>query len=73
VVISPEEPAMNLSPSVDLEPIRQALLREAQGRVALQRIDQVLQDLLAHEFRDARVSAYVPILLHRAARESLWS
>jgi hypothetical protein len=57
---------------IDLEPIRQALLREAQGRVEPQRIDDVLQKLLARDFCDARIAAYVPILLQRAAREALW-
>lgn len=62
-----------LSAGIDLEPIRQALLREAQGRVAPERIDALLQDLLAREFSDARVSTYVPIFLQRAAREALWA
>jgi len=64
---------MNNPPRVDLEPIRQALLREARGRVGPQRIDEVLQELLAREFSDVRIAAYVPILLQRAARESLWA
>jgi hypothetical protein len=58
---------------LDLEPIRHALLREAAGRVSLGHIDAVLEDLLAHEFSNARVASFLPILLHRAARERLWS
>jgi hypothetical protein len=60
-------------PTLDLEPIRQALLREAKGRSDLPHIDAVLQDLLGHEFKDARVASFLPIFLHRAARERLWS
>jgi hypothetical protein len=59
------------TPGIDLEPIRQALLREAQGRVAPERIDELLRELLLRDFADARVSAYVPIFLQRAAREAL--
>lgn len=63
---------MSLTPDLDLEPIRQALLRESLGRLSLERIDAVLRELLARQFGDARVAAYVPIFLYRAARESLW-
>jgi hypothetical protein len=58
---------------LNLEPIRQALLREAAGRVSLERIDAVLEHLLAHDFCDARVASFLPIFLHRAARDRLWS
>ncbi|MDO9095865.1 MAG: hypothetical protein Q7U99_24885 [Rubrivivax sp.] len=62
---------MPVPPNLDLEPIRQALLREAQGRANMQQIDRVLQDLLEREFGDVRVPTFVPIFLLRAARDSL--
>ncbi len=58
-------------PFVDLEPVRRALLKEGAGLVSAERINTVLQDLLEHEFCDARVLSFLPILLHRAARERL--
>ena len=64
-------PALPGAPPLDLEPVRQALLREAGARGQHVDIDQTLTDLLDGEFRDARVLNYLPIFLLRAARSRL--
>lgn len=56
---------------LDLEPIRQALLRDTRGSVTLARIDDVLRRLLAQDFHDVRLPTYLPIFLLRAARQTL--
>jgi hypothetical protein len=56
---------------IDLAPVADAVYRGLAGEVPRSRIDAVLENLLAHEFSDARVTAYVPIFLQRLARERL--
>jgi hypothetical protein len=55
---------------VDVESVADAVQRQC-AQVPRARIVELLLHLLAHEFQDARVAAYVPIFLQRAARERL--
>lgn len=59
------------APTVDLGPVVDALLRDVQGRVERIDIERLLGRLLDQQFADARVTTYLPILLHRAARQVL--
>lgn len=56
---------------IDLGPIVQALERELGGEAPTERIEALLRDLLASEFKDARVTAFLPIFLDRMALEAL--
>jgi hypothetical protein len=56
---------------IDLGPIVQALERQLGGEAPTERIEALLRDLLDTEFRDARVTAFLPIFLHRMALEAL--
>lgn len=60
-------------PAIDLAPVIEAVARSLRGTVPPARIEGVLRDLLAHDFVEARVLAYVPILLQRAACDRLRS
>ena len=56
---------------IELGPIAEKVGRALRGQVAQERIEQVLNTLLARDFSDARVTTYLPIFLQRAACESL--
>ena len=56
---------------IDLAPIVQALERELDGDMGADRIEALLRDLLDAEFSGARITAFVPIFLHRMALEAL--
>jgi hypothetical protein len=56
---------------VDLGPVVQAIAHELSGAVEPERIEALLRDLLEQEFSDARVTTFLPIFLHRVARDSL--
>jgi hypothetical protein len=57
---------------VDLAMVADAVERSLGGEVSRERIEHVLDELLQDDsFQSARVFAYLPILLQRAARERL--
>lgn len=57
--------------TVELGPIAHAVGRELCGQVPLERIEQLLRDLLEQEFSQARVTTFLPIFLHRFACDTL--
>jgi hypothetical protein len=57
--------------SLDLGPIARAVGRELRGEVPAERIEQRLRELLDQQFSEAKVTTFLPILLHRSACESL--
>lgn len=67
----PQLDSLPNAPTIALDPIVQTLSRQLQGAVSAAHIEEVLRDLLTHEFADARVPTYLPIFLHRAASEAL--
>lgn len=60
-------PAMAL----ELGPVVTKLSTSLGGAVPVERIEQVLRDLLEQEFSEARVTTFLPIFLHRYAIETL--
>ena len=48
-----------------------AVDRQMHGTVSQAHIEEVLRELLVHDFADARVPTFVPILLQRAACDVL--
>ncbi len=60
-------PAMAL----ELGPVVTKLSTSLGGAVPVERIEQVLRDLLEQEFSEARVTSFLPIFLHRYAIETL--
>lgn len=58
-------------PFVDLAPLVDSVLRQLHGQVSPERVHSELQHLLAGEFAQARVTAYLPIFLTRYACEAL--
>ncbi len=60
-------PAMAL----ELGPVVTKLSTSLGGAVPVERIEQVLRELLEQEFSDARVTAFLPVFLHRYALETL--
>lgn len=58
-------------PAVDLQPIVEVVSRQLQGRVSEACIQALLVQLLQGQFADARVLAYLPILLARCACDQL--
>lgn len=58
---------------IELGPVVEAIARELGGTVAAERIEDLLRELLEREFRDARITTFVPIFLHRTASERLRS
>lgn len=62
---------MSLSADIDLQPVREALLREFGPATDAARIDSLLQRLLHDDFRDVRVPTFVTIFLLRSARRAL--
>ncbi len=54
-----------------LQPVRDALLRDAECGSDPAAIDVMLERLLNERFAQARVQTFVPIFLYRAAREAL--
>lgn len=62
----------NMAPAcVDLGPVVRAIAFELSGAVEPERIEALLRELLEQEFSDARVTAFLPIFLHRVACDSL--
>lgn len=61
------EPAIE----IQLAPVADAVERTLAGAVDRARIEHVLHELLAQQFRGAHVTAYLPIFLHRAACDAL--
>ncbi len=57
--------------TIELGPIVEKVGRALCGQVAQERIEQVLHALLAQDFSDVRVTAYLPIFLQRAACATL--
>jgi hypothetical protein len=57
--------------SFNLQPVREALLRDAGHGSDTAAIDAMLDQLLNERFAQARVQTFVPIFLYRAAREAL--
>lgn len=57
--------------AVELGPLVCRLSASLGDGVPPQRIEQVLRDLLEQEFSEARVTAFLPIFLHRYAAEAL--
>jgi hypothetical protein len=55
----------------NLQPVREALLRDAALGSDTAAIDVMLERLLNEQFAQARVQTFVPIFLYRAAREAL--
>lgn len=55
----------------NLQPVREALLRDAALGSDAAAVDVILESLLNGQFAQARVQIFVPILLYRAAREAL--
>jgi hypothetical protein len=57
---------------VDLAMVAEAVDRSLGGEVPRERIEHVLHELLQDdEFQSARIYAYLPIFLQRAARDRL--
>jgi hypothetical protein len=57
---------------VDVAMVAEEVHRSFGGEVPRERVEQLLQELLLEvEFRSARIFAYMPIFLQRAARERL--
>jgi hypothetical protein len=56
---------------VNLQPVREALLRDAALGSDSAAIDMVLDRLLNERFAQVRVQTFVPIFLYRAAQEEL--
>lgn len=56
---------------VELGPVASKVSATLGGGVPTDRIEALLRDLLEQEFGDARVTAFLPIFLHRYAVEAL--
>ncbi len=57
---------------VDIAMVADAVHRSFDGEVPRERIEHMLHELLLDDaFRSARIFAYLPILLQRAARDRL--
>ena len=57
---------------VDVAMVADAVHRSFGGEVPRERIEHMLQELLVDDaFQSARIFAYIPIFLQRAARERL--
>jgi hypothetical protein len=64
-------PPFAAQPRIELGPIVEAVEHSTGHAVDRDEIDRLLRELLAERFSDARVLAYLPIFLHRAACEIL--
>jgi hypothetical protein len=71
--IDPRPPADAATPAAMLElgPLVTRISLSLGGGVPRERIEQVLRDLLEQEFSEARVTAFLPVFLHRYAIETL--
>ncbi|WP_425260833.1 hypothetical protein ACPOLB_08215 [Rubrivivax sp. RP6-9] len=69
----PRPGAGGTTPAVELSPITDKVLHSLQGNVPRARIEALLTELLAQEFSDARVTAFLPVFLHKLACETLRS
>jgi PHP family Zn ribbon phosphoesterase len=58
-------------PNVDLEPLVELVRRQVQAEVSAERVRATMQRLLEEHYAEARVTAYLPILLVRTAAETL--
>jgi hypothetical protein len=72
-MLTTESTASNaVSPiTIELGPIAARVSRSLHGEVPMDRIETLLRQLLDEEFSEARVTAFLPIFLHRVAVESL--
>lgn len=57
--------------AVQLGPVASKVSESLGGAVPYERIETLLRELLEQEFGEARVTAFLPILLHRCACEAL--
>jgi hypothetical protein len=62
----PDKPA-----AVELGPVASKVSASLGGAVPRERIEALIRDLLEQEFSDARVTAFLPVFLHRYAIEAL--
>lgn len=56
---------------VDLGVVTDSVMRSFSGVIPRERVERLLSDLLEQEFSTARVTAFMPIFLHRVACETL--
>lgn len=57
--------------AVELGPVAVKVSASLGGTVPRERIEALIRDLLEQEFSDARVTAFLPVFLHRYAIEAL--
>lgn len=57
--------------AIELGPIATRVIRSLNGEVPMECIETLLRRLLDEEFSEARVTALLPILLHRSVVESV--
>lgn len=57
--------------AVELGPVASKVSASLGGTVPRERIEALIRDLLEQEFSDARVTAFLPVFLHRYAIEAL--
>lgn len=57
--------------SIDLGIVTDSVMRSFSNVVPRERVERLLSDLLEQEFSTARVTAFMPIFLHRVACETL--
>lgn len=57
--------------TIELGPVAQKVSHSLGGAVPLERIEFLIHELLEQEFGDARVTAFLPVFLHRYAIETL--
>jgi hypothetical protein len=56
---------------IELGPVALKVSQSLGGAVPIGRIEGLIRDLLEQEFSDARVTAFLPVFLHRYALEAL--
>lgn len=59
------------APVVELGPVVTKVSSSLGGGVPRERIESLIRELLEQEFGDARVTAFLPVFLHRYAVEAL--
>ena len=59
------------APVVELGPVVTKVSSSLGGGVPRERIEGLIRELLEQEFGDARVTAFLPVFLHRYAVEAL--
>lgn len=64
-------PAVRRLPNVDLEPLVELVRRQLHAEVSDDRVRATMQRLLEDYYAEARITAYLPILLVRTAAEAL--